>query len=50
MELLVKTLDVFVVSGREIPFPPLLFAIAADLLQCAINKEYEIGNLHPPFP
>jgi hypothetical protein len=29
---------------------PLLFAIAADLLQCAINKEYEIGNLHPPFP
>jgi hypothetical protein len=29
---------------------PLLFAIVADLLQCAINKEYEIGNLHPPFP
>jgi hypothetical protein len=35
-------------AGRS--SPPLLFAIAADLLQCAINKEYEIGNLHPPFP
>jgi hypothetical protein len=32
------------------PLSPLLFAIADDLLQCAINKEYEIGNLHPPFP
>jgi retron-type reverse transcriptase len=32
------------------PLSPLLFAIDADLLQCAINKEYEIGNLHPPFP
>jgi hypothetical protein len=32
------------------PLSPLLFAIAADLLQCAINKEYEIGNLNPPFP
>jgi hypothetical protein len=32
------------------PLSPLLFSIAADLLQCAINKEYEIGNLHPPFP
>lgn len=32
------------------PLSPLLFAIAADLLQCAINHEYVLGNLLPPFP
>jgi hypothetical protein len=32
------------------PLSPLLFAIAADLLQCVINHEYEQGNLIPPFP
>jgi hypothetical protein len=30
------------------PLSPLLFAIAADLLQCAINAEYHMGNLLPP--
>jgi hypothetical protein len=29
---------------------PLLFAIVAYLIQCAINHEYAMGNLHPPFP
>jgi hypothetical protein len=28
---------------------PLLFAIAADLLQCVINREYSLGNLLPLF-
>jgi hypothetical protein len=32
------------------PLSPLLFAIAADLLQCVINREYNLGNLLPPFP
>ena len=32
------------------PLSPLLFAIAADLLQCVLNKEYQQGNLLPPFP
>jgi hypothetical protein len=32
------------------PLSPLLFAIAAYLFQCVINKEYEHGNLLPPFP
>ena len=32
------------------PLSPLLFVVAADLLQCAINDEYEQGNLLPPFP
>jgi hypothetical protein len=32
------------------PLSPMLFAIAADLLQCVINKEYRLGNLIPPFP
>jgi retron-type reverse transcriptase len=32
------------------PLSPLLFAIAADLLQCVINQEYQHGNLLPPFP
>jgi hypothetical protein len=32
------------------PLSPLLFAIAADLLQCVINHEMLLGNLHPPFP
>jgi hypothetical protein len=32
------------------PLSPLLFAITTDLLQCAINHEYEQGNLLPPFP
>jgi retron-type reverse transcriptase len=32
------------------PLSPLLFAVAADLLQCVIHKEYEHGNLLPPFP
>lgn len=32
------------------PLSPLLFAVAADLLQCIINKEFEEGNLFPPFP
>jgi hypothetical protein len=27
-----------------------LFAIAADLIQCAINHEYQLGRLAPPFP
>lgn len=27
------------------PLSPLLFAVAADLLQCVINKEFEQGNL-----
>lgn len=30
------------------PLSPLLFAIAADLLQCAINAKYHMGNLLPP--
>jgi hypothetical protein len=32
------------------PLSPLLFAIAADLLQCVINREFNLGNLLPPFP
>lgn len=32
------------------PLSPLLFAIAADLLQSVINHEYQQGNLQPPFP
>lgn len=32
------------------PVSPLLFVVAADLLQCAINAEYQMGNLLPPFP
>jgi hypothetical protein len=32
------------------PLSPLLFAIVADLLQCVINREYNLGNLLPPFP
>jgi len=32
------------------PLSPLLFAIAADLLQCVINDEYAQGHLVPPFP
>jgi hypothetical protein len=32
------------------PLSPLLFAIAADLLQSVINHEYELGRLLPPFP
>lgn len=32
------------------PLSPLLFAIAADLLQSVTNQEYEQGNLSPPFP
>jgi hypothetical protein len=32
------------------PLSPLVFAIAADLLQCVINREYNLGNLLPPFP
>ena len=32
------------------PLSPLLFAIAADLIQHVINHEYEQGNLLPPFP
>jgi hypothetical protein len=32
------------------PISPLLFAIAADLLQCVIKREYNLGNLLPPFP
>lgn len=32
------------------PLSPLLFAIAADLLQSVINHEYVQGNLLPPFP
>jgi hypothetical protein len=32
------------------PLSPLLFAIAADLLQCVTNREYNLGNPLPPFP
>ena len=32
------------------PLSPLLFALAVDLLQCVIKKEYEDGVLSPPFP
>jgi len=32
------------------PLSPLLFAIAADLLQCVTNHEMLLSNLHPPFP
>jgi hypothetical protein len=32
------------------PLSPLLFAIAADLLQYVINREFFLGNLLPPFP
>jgi hypothetical protein len=32
------------------PLSPLHFAIAADLLQCVINKEYMLGKLLAPFP
>jgi retron-type reverse transcriptase len=32
------------------PLSPLLFAIAADLLQYVINREFHLGNLLPPFP
>lgn len=32
------------------PLSPLLFAIAADLLQSVINHEMSLGNLLPPFP
>jgi hypothetical protein len=31
------------------PLCPLLFAVAADLLQCVINREYRLGNLLPPL-
>lgn len=31
------------------PLSPILFAIAADLLQSVINQEYMLGNLSPPF-
>jgi len=31
------------------PLSPLLFAIAADLLQCVVNDEYAQGHLIPPF-
>jgi hypothetical protein len=34
------------VLGRGILFP-LLFAVAADLLQYVINREYRLGNLLP---
>jgi hypothetical protein len=27
-----------------------LFSIVADLIQCAINHEYQLGRLVPPFP
>jgi hypothetical protein len=29
---------------------PLLFVMAADLLQCIINKAYELGLLQLPIP
>lgn len=32
------------------PLSPLLFAIAADILQGVINHEYRQGNISPPFP
>lgn len=32
------------------PLSPLLFAIAADLLQSVINSEYVFGNISHPFP
>ena len=32
------------------PLSPLLFAIAAYLLQCVVNDEYAQGHLVPPFP
>jgi hypothetical protein len=32
------------------PLSPLLFAIAADLLQSVINHEYAQGTLIPPYP
>jgi hypothetical protein len=32
------------------PLFPLLFPIAADLMQDVINHEYHLGNLLPPFP
>jgi hypothetical protein len=30
------------------PLSPILFAIAADLIQCAINHEYQLGRLPTP--
>jgi hypothetical protein len=32
------------------PLSPILFSIAADLIQCAINHEFQLGRLVPPFP
>jgi hypothetical protein len=32
------------------PLSPILVAIAADLIQCAINHDYQVGRLVPPFP
>lgn len=32
------------------PLSPLLFVLAADLLQSVINKAYRDGALIPPFP
>jgi hypothetical protein len=32
------------------PLSPILFAVSADLIQCAINHEYQLGRLAPPFP
>lgn len=32
------------------PLSPLLFSIIAYLIQCVINHEYDMGNLHPTFP
>jgi hypothetical protein len=32
------------------PLSPILFVIAAYLIQCAINHEFQQGRLVPPFP
>jgi hypothetical protein len=32
------------------PLSPLLFALGADILQIAINHEYEHGTFHLPIP
>jgi hypothetical protein len=32
------------------PMPPLLFVMAAELLQCIINKAHDLGLLHLPIP
>jgi hypothetical protein len=32
------------------PLSPIMFAIATDLIQCAINHEFQLGRLVPPFP